>query len=122
QPPYPFQLRGSQAFVPASKPVLVPGREARLSLVGSGLGGADWKAEAHVLTADGREIPGGVLEVLERVQPDRALARFRPPADLKPGEYLLRIAVTGDAGAAFAPPEGSSIRFVVPSPPRGPRN
>ncbi|MEA2603052.1 MAG: hypothetical protein QOF89_4044 [Acidobacteriota bacterium] len=125
-PPYPFQLRGSQVFVPASKPVLLPGREARLSLVGSGLGGPDWKAEAHVLTADGRELPGGSLEILERARPDRALARFRPPADLKPGEYVLRIAVTGDAGAAFAPPEGSSIRFVVPSSPplspRGPRN
>jgi hypothetical protein len=124
-PPYPFLLRGSQVFVPASKPVLVPGRDARLSLVGSGLGGADWKAEAHVLTADGRELPGGSLEVLERAQPDHALARFRPPADLKPGEYVLRIAVSGDAGAAFAPPEGSSIRFVVPPPspsPHGPRD
>src|SRR6185503_3281844 len=104
-----------QSFVPASKPVLIPGREVRLSLVGSGLGGPDWKAEPHVLTVDGRELPAGSLEVLERhagqgrgdgiVEPDRALARFRPSADLKPGEYVLRIAVTGDAGAAFAPPD-----------------
>jgi hypothetical protein len=133
-PPYPFHFQGSQVFMPASKPVLIPGRETRLSLIGSGLGGDGWKAEAHVLTADGREIPGAILEVLERhggtgsasntgAEPDRALARFLPPADLKPGEYLLRIAVTGDAGAAFASPEGSTIRFVVPPQPvRGPRN
>ena len=119
-PAYPFHLQGSQAFVPASKPVIVPGKDFRLSLVGSGLGGADWQAEAHVLTPDGRELPGASLEILERSQPDRALARFRPPADLKPGEYVLRINVTGDAGAAFAPPDASSLRFVVPPPsPRG---
>jgi VWFA-related protein len=117
-PAYPFHLQGNQAFVPASKPLIVPGKDVRLSLVGSGLGGADWNAEAHVLTPDGRELPGASLEILERSQPDRALARFHPPADLKPGEYLLRINITGDAGAAFAPPDAGVIRFVVPPPPQ----
>jgi VWFA-related protein len=128
-PSYPFLLRGSQSFVPASKPVLEPGRETRLILVGSNLGGADWKAEARVLTPDGHELPGGTLEVVERLNgtaeaPDRAFANFRPP-DLKPGEYVLRITVAGGAGAAGGTaPAASSIRFVVPppQPPHGARN
>ncbi|HEV7786597.1 MAG TPA: VWA domain-containing protein [Thermoanaerobaculia bacterium] len=124
-PPYPFLLGGGQSFVPASKPVLYPGREVRLMLFGSNLGGADWKAEARVLTPDGHELPGGALEIKERLggtatTPDRAIAHFRPP-DLKPGEYVLRITVASAGGAA---PVASSIRFVVPppAPPHGARN
>jgi VWFA-related protein len=118
-PPYPFLLRGNQSFVPASKPVLYPGREARLILVGSNLAGADWKAEARVLTPDGHELPGGSLAVVERLgstatTPERAFVNFRTP-DLKPGEYVLRITVAGGAGSTA--PASSSIRFVVPPPP-----
>ncbi|MFY9822712.1 MAG: VWA domain-containing protein, partial [Thermoanaerobaculia bacterium] len=120
-PPYPFLLRGSQSFVPASKPALYAGRIARLVLFGSNLGGADWKAEAGVLTPDGHELPGGALEVVERLggtaaAPDRAFANFRVP-DLKPGEYVLRVTVAG--GAAAPTPATSSIRFVVVPPPAG---
>jgi hypothetical protein len=110
--PFPFFLR-NQPFVPAAKPSLVPGQEVRLSLLGYNLGVGDWKAEARVLTADGREIPGGVLEVMERRSgggrgPDRAVALFRPPS-LEPGEYVLRVVATGASG----PGEAGSIRFRV---------
>jgi len=123
-PPYPFLLPGGQSFVPASKPALAMGRETRLILVGSHLGGADWQAEARVLTLDGHELPGGNLEVIERLggnatAPDRAIANFRPP-DLKPGDYVLRITVAG--GALGTTPATSSIRFGVLPPPRGARN
>jgi hypothetical protein len=125
-PPYPFLLGGGQSFVPASKPLLYPGREVRLMLFGSNLGGAGWKAEARVLTPDGHELPGGALEVKERLggtatTPDRAIVHFKPP-DLKPGEYVLRITVAGTGGASGQ--EASSIRFVVPppAPPHGARN
>jgi VWFA-related protein len=125
QPPYPFLLRGSQSFVPAAKPAVYPGRVARLVLFGSNLAGADWKAEARVLTPDGHELPGGTLEVVERLAgtatvPDRAFANFRAP-DLKPGEYVLRVTVAG--GAVGAAAVTNSIRFVVsPPPPPGARN
>ncbi|HEV7507710.1 MAG TPA: VWA domain-containing protein [Thermoanaerobaculia bacterium] len=127
--PYPFLLGGGQSFVPASKPALYPGREVRLMLFGSNLGGADWKAEARVLTPDGHELPGGALEIKERLAgtattPDRAIAHFKPP-DLKPGEYVLRVTVASAGGAAGGTPSvASSIRFVVPppAPPHGARN
>ncbi|HSG39463.1 MAG TPA: VWA domain-containing protein, partial [Thermoanaerobaculia bacterium] len=109
---YPFLLR-NQPFVPAARPWLVPGKEVRLSLVGYNLGTGDWQAQAQVLTADGREIPGASLEVMERKSgggrgPDRAVALFRPPA-LEPGEYVLRLVAAGPAG----PGEPGSIRFRV---------
>lgn len=105
RPAYPFLLR-DQPFVPAARPVLTPGKEARLVIAGAGAGAG--KPEARVLTSDGREIPGGSLEVA-----DHGIATFRPPADLKPGEYVLRITVPGTPGAT------SSLRFVVG--PRGAR-
>lgn len=104
---YPFLLR-NQPFVPDAKPSLTPGREVRLSLIGYNLEAGEWKAEARVLTIEGREVPGASLEVTERRSgngrgPDRAVALFRPPP-LDPGEYVLRIAAGGAA---------SSIRFRV---------
>ncbi|HEX4959245.1 MAG TPA: VWA domain-containing protein [Thermoanaerobaculia bacterium] len=119
QPAYPY-LRGSQPFVPAAKPVLTPGREVRLSLIGGNLT-AGWKAEARVQTPDGRDLPGGTFEVVDRqagngTSPDRAVARFRPP-DLPPGDYVLKVTATGGAAPAV-----SSLRFAVPPPARGGRN
>jgi VWFA-related protein len=127
-PAYPFLLRGNQSFVPASKPLFYPGRETRLLLFGSNLGSADWKAEARVLTTDGHELPGGTLEVKERLAgtattPDRAIAHYKAP-DLKPGEYVLRVTVNSSGASADSAPAASSIRFVVPPPlpPHGARN
>ncbi len=126
--PYPFLLKGGQSFVPAAKPLIYPGRETRLMLFGSNLAGADWKAEARVLTPDGHELAGGTVEVIERLAgtattPDRAIVHFKPP-DLKPGEYVLRLTVANaGSGAGGAAPATSSIRFAVPSPaPHGARN
>ena len=118
QPPYPFLLR-NQPFVPAALPALPPGREVRLVVAGYNLGGSPWKGEAAVAAADGREIPAGSLEITDRRAgsegaPDRAVATFRLPAELKPGEYTLRIRVTGPAGSA-----ASAARFRVPPGPAG---
>jgi len=111
RPAYPFLLR-SEPFVPASRPMLTPGREARMVLAGFNLGPGAWKAEAQVVTPEGREIPGGSVEVLDRRGgaggDERAITTYRPP-DLKPGEYVLRITVTGASG----PPQQSTIRFTV---------
>ncbi len=115
KPDYPFLLR-NQPFVPASRPVLTPGTETRLVLAGANLsspGSESWKPEARVLTLEGQEIPGARLEVVE-LRKDRAVALFRPPAGLKPGEYVLRITVPGTPEAA------SNLRFVIaPSGARG---
>jgi VWFA-related protein len=107
----PFLLR-DQPFVPAARPELTPGQEVRLVLVGYNLGGA-WKGTATVTAADHREIPGGNLAITGRLNgtdggPDRAVATFRLPAGLPPGDYELRV--------TLAPPvaRSSVARFSVP--------
>jgi VWFA-related protein len=111
----PFLLR-DQPFMPAVHPALAPGREVRIVLAGYNLGAGPWKGEATVVAVGGREIPGGGLAISSRLEggaggPDRAVATFRLPAALAPGEYELRITLAG------AGPRTSSLRFSVP---RGP--
>ncbi|HEV7507712.1 MAG TPA: VWA domain-containing protein [Thermoanaerobaculia bacterium] len=112
---YPFMAR-KQPFVPSTRPALAAGQEIPVALLGYNLAAGDLKAEARVTTPDGKEAGtegGGVLRVLDREKggggaPDRLTATFRPPK-LPPGEYLLRVTLTGD-GAAAGP---SSAPFVV---------
>jgi hypothetical protein len=114
KPPYPFLLR-NQPFVPDLHPALPAGRDVRLVIAGYGLGEPPWKGTAAVIAPDGHEAPAGDLQIVDRKAgadgaPDRAVATFRLPADLKPGEYTLRITVSGAAG---------SLRFTVPGRARG---
>ncbi len=108
----PFLLR-DQPFMPAVHPALAPGREVRIVLAGYNLGAGPWKGVATVVAAGGREIPGGNLAITGRIdggssRPDRAVATFRLPADLAPGDYEMRITLAGTA------PRTSSLRFSVP--------
>jgi len=112
QVPYPFMAK-QQPYIPASRPALAEGREVPLALVGYNLGPGSLKAEAQVLTLDGKEAGTGGVRVLERESgggsgPDRLSAAFTPPR-LAPGEYVLRVTVSGEAGSAGA----SSAPFVV---------
>ena len=114
-PANPFLLR-DQPFVPAVKPALAPGRVVRIVLAGYNLGAGPWKGVATVVAAGGREIPGGNLAITGRLAgaaggPDRAVATFRLPADLAPGDYEMRITLAGAA------PRTSSLRFSVPRNP-----
>jgi VWFA-related protein len=112
---YPFMAR-RQPFVPSTRPALAAGQEIAVALLGYNLAAGDLKAEARVTTPDGKETgteSGGVLRVLDREKglggaPDRLTATFKPPK-LPPGEYLLRVTLTG-GGAAAGP---SSAPFVV---------
>jgi VWFA-related protein len=109
--PLPFRL-GDEPFLPAAKPVLDDGQEARFSVIGYNLDG-ELQVRSQVLTADGREVERGELALVGR-QPggageaDRLELEFRP-ADLQPGEYLLRVTVTDAAGKAGT----STAPFVV---------
>ncbi|HEY7215435.1 MAG TPA: VWA domain-containing protein [Thermoanaerobaculia bacterium] len=104
QPPYPFMAR-QQPYIPSSRPALAAGQEVPLSLVGYNLGPGELKAEGRILTRDGREAGSGEVRVVERESagagPDRLEAVFKPPK-LAPGEYLLRVTLTGAAGAVTA--------------------
>jgi len=117
-PPFanPFLLR-DQPFVPAARPVLEPGQAVRLVLAGYNLGAGPWKGETAVVDASGREVSGGPLAIAGRLdggagKPDRAVATFRLPAGLKPGDYELRVTLAGSV------PRASSLRFSVPRAPR----
>jgi VWFA-related protein len=101
-PPYPFMLK-DQPYIPASRPVLTPGQDSRLVLVGYNLKPGEWKAHAQVMAADGKEMPGGAFKVVDKEiggagGPSRLLATFQPPAALPPGDYSLRITLTDGAG------------------------
>jgi VWFA-related protein len=101
--PYPFML-GSQPYVPASMPLLAAGQGTSVSLIGYRLKPGALRAEARVLTADGREAGAGAIEGFERLDPaadgsDRMVATFAPPAGLQPGDYMLMVTVTDSAGA-----------------------
>jgi VWFA-related protein len=106
---YPF-LAGTEPYVPASQPVLAPGREARLSLVVYNLGAGAVRVRAKVLAADGKEVSGGRIKLLEHQAgpPDRLLAAYDPPP-LPPGAYRLEVTLIDGGGASRT----SSTSFIV---------
>jgi VWFA-related protein len=111
--PYPFQME-SQPYIPAAQPVVQPGKEARLSLIGYHLQPGVLKADSRILRADGEEAGEGEIQVVNRQpgaaanDPDRLAVTFRPPA-LQPGDYLLLVTLTDAAGKA----ETSTASFSV---------
>jgi VWFA-related protein len=111
QAAYPFMLKDAP-YIPSSLPVLTPGQSAAMVLQGYNLGTGDLKAEHKILSADGKEMPGGSLKLAEKeggaTGPVRVAATFQPPA-LQPGEYTLQVTVTGASGK----PETSAARFAV---------
>ena len=108
--PYPF-IQNDLAWLPDPQPELRQGQETAVALVGYHLAG-DLKIRTQVLTPDGREVSSGGLRVLGRESgatdgAERLRAAFRTPA-LAPGEYLLRVTVSGDSGERT-----SSASFVI---------
>ena len=110
--PYPFQMQ-SEPFIPAALPMLRPGEETKVALMGYHLQPGVLKADSRVFSRAGEEIGTGEVHLGQRqagatIEPDRVTATFRPPA-LKPGEYMLLITLTDAAGKA----ETSTTSFVV---------
>lgn len=108
---FPF-TQGAVSYLPNPEPVLEQGKEAPVALVGYHLPG-DLKIRTQVLTPDGREVATGGLRVLGRESggadgAERLRAAFRPPKKLSPGEYLLRVTVSGAGGERT-----STAPFVV---------
>ncbi len=109
--PYPFMLK-DQPFIPSSMPVIGPGQEAQVSLVGYNLGSGDVQVRAQVFGADGKEVAPGQIQVLGRESggaagPDRMVGTFKAP-NLQPGEYTLLVTLSAGGQA-----DTSSARFVV---------
>jgi VWFA-related protein len=111
--PYPF-MAGEEPFIPASQPILAAGETARVTLVGYHLKPGDVRAEARILTADGREAGTGEISDLQRLPSsgdgsDRLEGAFAAPMSLQPGDYMLMVVLTDSAGGS----ETSVAPFVV---------
>lgn len=117
--PYPFMLK-ENPYIPSSKPVLAPGQEAQLVLQGYNLAAGDVKAQAKVLSADGKEVGDGVFKLGGREGGGASLTRmaasFSPPS-LPPGDYQLRVTLVDSAGKA----QTSMARFAVGAAGAAPR-
>lgn len=68
------------------------------------------RVRAKVVGADGQEVAGGRIKLLEHQAgpPDRLLASYDPP-QLPPGEYHLQVTLTDGSGASRT----STTPFVV---------
>lgn len=118
---YPFLLDG-QPLVPAARPRLAPEGAVRVALLAYDLA-EELDARADVLRADGSPAStgggggGGGFHLLERQpgrpgEPDRLLGVFAPTG-LLPGDYLLRVTLTGGNGEAA---RTSIAPFAVAAP------
>jgi VWFA-related protein len=112
--PYPF-LAGEVPYIPSSLPKLAPGKETAMALVVYHLQPGELRAEARILTPEGREAGTGEVRILQRHGrgedgADRVAATFEPPAGLNPGEYLLLLTIVDAQGGA----ESSAAAFTVP--------
>jgi VWFA-related protein len=115
---YPFVV-GQRAYVPAALPILTPGQQAAVALVGYNLGEGELAAQAKVQSADGRDLGAGEISVAGRVPgdgtgPDVYRALFRAPLSLAPGEYRLVVTITGAGGSQTV-----TSRFTVATAARG---
>jgi hypothetical protein len=94
---YPFIVNG-EPYVPSAKPVLHAAGLAKLCLVAYNLGSGNLALDAQVTGSDGKALPGGRIDLVERTATgipgvDKLLATFEPTG-LAAGDYVLRIAVT----------------------------
>jgi hypothetical protein len=110
---YPFTMEG-QPYVPAARPGLHNGSPAQLYLVVYNLGPGEVALDAQVKTADGREIEGGELVLVERTVTgitglDKLLATFHP-VGLEGGDYTLEVRLTDLRRGLH---ESSSLPFTV---------
>jgi VWFA-related protein len=101
-------------LLPVALPELHAGSPARLSVVAYNFGDPSMetlKIGAHVLSAEGRPIGQGQIEILSRSAPDsngkQVLVVVFHPDGLNPGDYALRVflrdAASGRSGHASTP-------------------
>lgn len=110
--PYPFML-GEQPFIPASRPVVAPGGELPVYLVGYHLPSSKPDLHAVVIREDGSTISGAEISLSGPAQSSNSRAQAIPATlkvrNLAPGSYELRVELRGGAGKVDSPPAA----FVV---------
>ncbi len=116
--PFPF-THGGISYMPSTRPVLHDGVEAAVALVGYQLPEGDLRIRTAVLTVDGREVSEGGLRVLGHEGGADGSKRLRAafkPSNLAPGDYLLRITVSGGGGGGDGTERVSSAPFAIETP------
>ncbi|HVG11181.1 MAG TPA: VWA domain-containing protein [Thermoanaerobaculia bacterium] len=89
-----FDLRG-RSLAPAAQATLPASGEAQLLIVGHGLTGGEAVLDGIILSAEGKPVEGGKLELLavtsgETGEPDMVVGRLSA-GSLPPGSYLLKL-------------------------------
>lgn len=84
-----------RSVVPAAQATLPASGEAQLLIVGHGLAGGEAVLDSLILSADGKPVAGGRLELLavtpgEAGEPDMVIGRLSA-GSLPPGSYLLKV-------------------------------
>ncbi len=100
-----FDLHG-RAVLPAAHGALAAAGEAQVLLLGRGLAGKGAWIHGRILTAEGKPMAGGTLDLLtitpgEAGEPDLVLGRLRA-GTLPPGDYLLELRAGVEAGVTQA--------------------
>lgn len=112
---YPFTVNGSP-YIPAAKPVILPGKDNEVVLVAYNLAKGDVDLKGTIVGADGRQVDAGKLSLVERTVTgigglDKLVARFSVN-DLAGGTYTLNVALQQPGGGLE---QQSSIPFSVPN-------
>lgn len=102
-PPYPFLL-GGEFFLPQGLPRVAAHGEARLCQLVFGLGDGPLEIRGEVLSSDGRPVGAAGVELVKRTATETpGLQRLEVAlraGDLAPGDYRLRLTVTGAGSGA----------------------
>lgn len=107
--PYPFMFAG-EPFIPAARPLVVPGEETRLALVGFFPEGDSLEVESRILDAEGGATPAQVsLSRLANAPTDTPLQLYGQLrlTRMAPGPYQLEVTVRD-------PTSGSSATSSTP--------
>ncbi|HEX6861461.1 MAG TPA: hypothetical protein VF414_01525, partial [Thermoanaerobaculia bacterium] len=92
-----------RSVVPAAQATLPASGEAQLLIVGHGLAGGEAVLDSDILSAEGKPVAGGKLELLavtpgEAGEPDMVVGRLSA-GSLPPGSYLLKLLLGSQARA-----------------------
>jgi len=91
-----LDLRG-RSLAPAAQATLPASGEAQILIVGQGLTGGEAVLDGSILSAEGKPVEGGKLELLavtpgEEGEPDMVVGRLNA-GSLPPGSYLLKLSL-----------------------------
>ena len=117
---YPFAV-GGQSFIPSVLPAVANGTETKVAVAAYNFAGAGkpLRLRAEIVGADGAARPVEVASLrqsdTERDGGQKIAFGFKPEG-LSPGRYVLKVAVTDEAGTNAEAVSAFEVRVASPSP------